>query len=138
MPIYDFACNNCKISFEKIKKINERDLLINCPTCNSIATRIAIPSSISVFCRSLKNNNVGSDLASTIGSDKNQDSTTYQNDLTLTNCHIEGAEIGISVENTILKGENINFKNVTNPIEHKNSKIELKKVKYKNTKSPNK
>ncbi|SHM02937.1 putative regulatory protein, FmdB family [Caldanaerovirga acetigignens] len=39
MPIYEYRCNSCGYKFEALRKFEERDNPIECPTCKSSDTR---------------------------------------------------------------------------------------------------
>jgi len=39
MPLYEYQCQDCQESFEKIVRFSEADLLPPCPNCGSKDTR---------------------------------------------------------------------------------------------------
>lgn len=39
MPVYEFHCNTCGESFEKLVRLAEIDLQPECPVCHSLDTR---------------------------------------------------------------------------------------------------
>lgn len=38
MPMYEYSCNKCGKTFEKLVRISDRDKQINCPNCGSDET----------------------------------------------------------------------------------------------------
>lgn len=38
MPIYEYVCSNCNLSFEELLKVSELDKVVPCPKCNSKKT----------------------------------------------------------------------------------------------------
>lgn len=142
MPIYEFTCDNCQNKFEKIKKISEGNLTESCSECGLFVSRNRNPSRVSVICRSLKNDaNEKNDANDRLVSSKSLPSNKISSpsviklvnvkNARLDNIYFENVGTAISAENVkMLTGENTTFKNVQNPIEHKNSEIDLKNVSY--------
>lgn len=38
MPIYEYQCENCGATFEKIVRLSEKDNSVECPECHSALT----------------------------------------------------------------------------------------------------
>jgi putative FmdB family regulatory protein len=136
MPMFEFICHNCGNQFEKLKKNTEDKQSTECPNCNSVSARNPKPSRVSVICRSLKND-VNDKLISNQNLSSNRTSSSAAIKLVnvknarLDNNRFENLGTAISAENVeMLTGENVIFKDVQNPIEHKNSEIDLKNVSY--------
>ena len=47
MPIYEYECNHCDESFEKMVRFSEADQILACPKCNSKHTRKKISAVVS-------------------------------------------------------------------------------------------
>jgi len=129
MPIYEFRCDSCKNCFEKLSKNIEYNLHAECPNCHSEAVRM--PSLCAMITESPRLQTESSnpvqnrkrpfaavDMSNTINS-------------SIKDCTFQGVDRAIYYENaTNFRGENLTFDNVRIGIEHKNSDMELKNLKY--------
>ena len=44
MPIYEYRCEKCGITFERLRKLREADQPVACPRCESDETRRVVSS----------------------------------------------------------------------------------------------
>jgi putative FmdB family regulatory protein len=42
MPLYDYTCNECRETFEMIRKFKDRNKPIKCPYCDCVCKQVNI------------------------------------------------------------------------------------------------
>jgi len=44
MPLYEYRCSDCNISFTELRSFSEKDSQIDCPKCECIETKLSLSS----------------------------------------------------------------------------------------------